>query len=823
MATDTTSTPRPASSMSKLTKFLKNVPPNSQRTGRQPNDNASSVRNDNASSVRNDDETSNGVPFESPKCLMANLDSESNASSFFEDGIPFSVATPQQIQDLPTNDSSTDDEADDYGCIDRLKDDIHECIDSIKQAIMHLTPKDTLAAQTMLDVLLDIQAKATTIASPRSHIPHFLGAALKSFDKTSLSLVDDTEKPYHSVSVQHVEQAMKIRAFRKQELPQVFPRISDHPLGVLGDLFPDILMDTIVQMFDACARDLQSCFEVLSGLSASLIGILLPVEYTDLEGSFSPISSSLKTDSDKDYKKSFVCKIDTVVDDKVDPPLSVAVQGNTKTTDLDPASSPSPSSLTHQPAHIDDSHGTYFTLPPFEAPLYDATASMKLPFGDDASAAQLFARFESGQNMPDILSAWRDFKIDPMLHHNQVYAHVKSIFQPHISFRQVRIFDILDKKQHNHRLYTEKAAATKRVCVVGGGPVGLRTAIELALMGAQVVVVEKRSTFDRENIVHLFPWVVHDLTLLGAKFFFNQFCVSMSHLHIGTRQLQCILLKTALLLGVTVFDNMSFDSLSSNVDDGYRIHTTPSLPETLQRVSALVAGGGGHDTIGDLVGIKRASFSPSPAVGAVAIVPNLLTKAERLLPQFSWAYQYNQELFGRLKRELGVDVENVVYYRGEVHYVVMTPKKASLIDAGVLATKELSSVNAEALQRYVKSVLTFFNIPCPDVDVDAKLFDFSQTRRADKAAVVMPHATSKLFVALVGDALLEPFWPQGLGINRGFHSALDAAFAISRLGQTEEAMILADHDKNYKRCARQQVQKNIHTYTVDPASRYHSL
>merc|ERR1712060_143237 len=29
----------------------------------------------------------------------------------------------------------------------------------------------------------------------------------------------------------------------------------------------------------------------------------------------------------------------------------------------------------------------------------------------------------------------------------------------------------------------------------------------------------------------------------------------------------------------------------------------------------------------------------------------------------------------------------------------------------------------------------------------------------------------------IGDALIEPFWPQGLGSNRGFHTALNAVFA----------------------------------------------
>jgi len=33
-----------------------------------------------------------------------------------------------------------------------------------------------------------------------------------------------------------------------------------------------------------------------------------------------------------------------------------------------------------------------------------------------------------------------------------------------------------------------------------------------------------------------------------------------------------------------------------------------------------------------------------------------------------------------------------------------------------------------------------------------------------------------VLVALVGDALIEPFWPEGLGVNRGFMSALDAAW-----------------------------------------------
>ena len=35
-------------------------------------------------------------------------------------------------------------------------------------------------------------------------------------------------------------------------------------------------------------------------------------------------------------------------------------------------------------------------------------------------------------------------------------------------------------------------------------------------------------------------------------------------------------------------------------------------------------------------------------------------------------------------------------------------------------------------------------------------------------------SSQQVCVMAVGDSLIEPFWPEGLGINRGFHSALDA-------------------------------------------------
>ena len=60
--------------------------------------------------------------------------------------------------------------------------------------------------------------------------------------------------------------------------------------------------------------------------------------------------------------------------------------------------------------------------------------------------------------------------------------------------------------------------------IVGAGPCGLRMAIESALLGARTVVVEMRDYVSRNNVLHLWPFVISDLKALGGRVFHSKFC-----------------------------------------------------------------------------------------------------------------------------------------------------------------------------------------------------------------------------------------------------------------------------------------------------------
>ena len=116
-----------------------------------------------------------------------------------------------------------------------------------------------------------------------------------------------------------------------------------------------------------------------------------------------------------------------------------------------------------------------------------------------------------------------------------------------MSYRYRNIWKILDKKTEE-KPYEGLPCKSSKVLVVGGGPCGLRTAIETQLLGAETVVLEKRGEFTRNNVLKLWKFCVEDLKLLGIKKFYGEFSTG-SLCHISIKILQLVLAKVAMILG----------------------------------------------------------------------------------------------------------------------------------------------------------------------------------------------------------------------------------------------------------------------------------
>jgi len=84
----------------------------------------------------------------------------------------------------------------------------------------------------------------------------------------------------------------------------------------------------------------------------------------------------------------------------------------------------------------------------------------------------------------------------------------------------------------------------------------------------------------------------------------------------------------------------------------------------------------------------------------------------------------------------------------------------------------------------------------------------------------------------VGDALQEPFWPEGLGVNRGIHNALDACWVANKWAMAlpkERKDVLKERKHLYSSYTmllsgnQQSMLKPGAVYHADPASRYRSF
>jgi len=400
---------------------------------------------------------------------------------------------------------------------------------------------------------------------------------------------------------------------------------------------------------------------------------------------------------------------------------------------------------------------------------------------------------------------------------------------------------------------------SQRVLVCGGGPVGIRMAIELSMGGHQVTLFEKRREIrdangeltqlgftNRINRPHMWPFVRNDLMKLNGKDLMNQKAAypvftEPETSSIGIDELQCLLIKNALLLGVDFRFGVGYENakivvdedscvchweVSAKYDEAAAKKYGKNVGVNLEEYDCIVGCDGPRSAVRDTQAKFFGNVEKRKFMDCVGIVANVRKVSKKRLKElgFEFGQEPNdmnrtkmvfKEFFAKLETEADADIENLIYYKASTHnYTILVPKRADLIKHG-LSGKVYSfhqgregngkrDEEKQKLKNYCAKVLKVAGIPVDDqldnggfVDQpnDCMAFDFAEcwnTKKSMHFNLAPPGYSVEEdgewegrkivpFVALAGDALLEPFWPMGLGLKRGWQAIMDTNYAIDNL------------------------------------------
>ena len=193
-------------------------------------------------------------------------------------------------------------------------------------------------------------------------------------------------------------------------------------------------------------------------------------------------------------------------------------------------------------------------------------------------------------------------------------------------------------------------------------------------------------------------------------------------------------------------------------------------------------------------------------------------------------------------------MENLEYLRGTGnHFMAATASIQTLFKFGVL--KELkpkardclvaSNMNMSKLYELGRCIADVCGIPreatfrtqngVQAFDFSAKGWCVETMRFLDSNSLDSNGNPIQAMVQPIGDSLVNPFWPQGLGVNRGFHGALDAVFAMDMFldgyGREEVERARSEAYQYFINIGFGQLFAFLEakSWTADPASRYAEL
>lgn len=151
----------------------------------------------------------------------------------------------------------------------------------------------------------------------------------------------------------------------------------------------------------------------------------------------------------------------------------------------------------------------------------DSIAFKRAVYRSPEEIWNLFSEAEDCCDIIDYFNALvKALNINPSTHGLEFYEILKSKLT---SWKCQSLWDLLNVRLKHSEYQQGTAAKGKKCIVIGAGPIGLRTAIEALLLGCQTVIVEKRDEFSRNNVLHLWAFLMTDFRNLGAKKFHGKF------------------------------------------------------------------------------------------------------------------------------------------------------------------------------------------------------------------------------------------------------------------------------------------------------------
>jgi len=471
---------------------------------------------------------------------------------------------------------------------------------------------------------------------------------------------------------------------------------------------------------------------------------------------------------------------------------------------------------------------------------------------DDAINAfvEFFEAPDLSSARESFLQSCKEVNLEPYGTYSDFFIKYKTALKEHVPYKYRDIWKILDKKA-SQKPYQGALADGSNVLVVGAGPCGLRTAIEAQMLGANTVIIERRDGFTRNNVLKLWKFLMEDLKSLGAKKLYGMFCAGNIN-HVGIKTLQLILSKVAMLLGIRMVTPCKFVDLIEPDDEGrgWRVKVDPAdeFLDTYEFRFLVIASGKRVP----IEGFDRRSLDAKLSIAVTANFAYKHTSEEAEVRQISGiAKQFHQDFFKGMSQEIGIDLENIVYYRGDTHYFVMTALKNCLLQRGVIKEDiddrdrllAPSNIDKDKLHEFAIDVAQFstghFSTKLPTTEFalngrgapDCAIFDFTNLYSARNACRVKVIKGRQLLMTVVGDSLLEPFWPEGTGCARGFLSAMDAAWMFRRMvnGKLNPLEIICERENIYKLLSQTtdgsggNLKDNHKQFTIDPSTRYRQI